>query len=127
MLTDCFTVIVVAGTRLLVNAPFRDEKKARNFYSECLLRYPTCNVEFLPPPQDMTLGKIFILALAAFVLGIAAGILLIFILVAAAERPRRRCGNCIAFDRDLRICWYDGVHRSDRDKPCIHHNKRPKE
>lgn len=52
MLTDRFTVIVSSRTRLLVNAPFRDEKKARNFYSDCLLKYPGYNVELLSPTHN---------------------------------------------------------------------------
>lgn len=31
MLTDCFTVVVTTGTRLLVNAPFRNEGRARSY------------------------------------------------------------------------------------------------
>lgn len=51
MVGKCYTVLVATDTRLLVNAPFRDELKARSYYSDCLLRYPTCNVELIPPPQ----------------------------------------------------------------------------
>ena len=47
-MNDCpYTVIVSNGYRLLENAPFKDERKAKAFYSDCLLKYPTANVEFL--------------------------------------------------------------------------------
>lgn len=46
-----YTVIVVSGSRLIVNAPFREEGKARKYYAECLLRYPSLNVELITPKQ----------------------------------------------------------------------------
>ena len=72
----------------------------------------------------MTLSKLLLLALVAFVFGIAVGILLIFVLVAINEEPRKRCGNCIAFDRDLRICWWDRMPRDDYKKGCARHERK---
>ena len=52
MLIDRFTVTVASRTRLLVNASFRDEARARSFYADCLLKYPACSVEIISPPTE---------------------------------------------------------------------------
>ena len=52
MLTDPNTwhVTVITGRNVDIY-PFKDERKARDCYADCLLRYPKSNVELVPPPQ----------------------------------------------------------------------------
>jgi hypothetical protein len=38
----------MGGDYTISSLTFRDEKKARDFYTDMLLKYPDYNVEFLP-------------------------------------------------------------------------------
>lgn len=75
-------------------------------------------------------GKIISMLLVILLLSAVAIVLLAIVITAVNEEPRKRCGNCTAFDRDLRICWYDNSPRGEYSKKCVHHNqdteKRPK-
>ena len=37
------------------------------------------------------------------------------------EETRKRCGNCMFFDRDLRICWGDTSKKGEYAKGCGKH------
>ena len=71
----------------------------------------------------MATVKIIILAAVALLFGVVFGALLIVALILANEEPRKRCGNCAAFDRDLRICWWDRKPRGEYRKGCVHFDK----
>ena len=70
-----------------------------------------------------TLGTVILAAIAFAV--IFAGALL-GVLGYINEQRRPHCGNCTAWDRDLRICWWDRQERGEYDKGCEQHKREIK-
>ena len=62
------------------------------------------------------------LLIVALVLAVVVVSALYLVLRKINEETSKRCGNCVAFDRDLRICWYDRTTRDEYGKGCMHHN-----
>ena len=44
-----YVVVVYFGTSAPLIESFKDERKARDFYADCLLKYPLNNVELIKP------------------------------------------------------------------------------
>lgn len=40
------------------------------------------------------------------------------------EETRKRCGNCLFYDRDLRICWHDISKKGEYAKGCDRHVRK---
>lgn len=40
------------------------------------------------------------------------------------EETRKRCGNCLFYDRDLRICWSDTARKGEYTKGCDRHVRK---
>ena len=74
----------------------------------------------------MEASRIILLVIVVIVFAVIFTFLFIVVLIAINEEPRKRCGNCATFDRDLRICWFDGMPRDEYDKSCVHHGKESK-
>ena len=70
------------------------------------------------------MGKSIVTVIVLFVIAILVAVLVIFVLIAVNEEPRKRCGNCTAFDRDLRICWWDRIKRDEYDNGCVSYEKK---
>lgn len=66
--------------------------------------------------------------LVVIAFGLAVCFLLAVILVAMNEEPGPRCGRCIYFDRDLRICWKNNglPSKGEYDKSCKYFDKEEK-
>lgn len=74
----------------------------------------------------MEASKISLLIIVAIVFAVIFTLLFIVVLIAINEESRKRCGNCAAFDRDLRICWWDRTPHDDYTKGCVHHEREEK-
>ena len=64
--------------------------------------------------------KTWVIIITVIGLALIACFLLAVIVVAMNEEPGPRCGTCMNFDRDLRICWKrNGLpSRQEYDKKC---------
>lgn len=72
--------------------------------------------------------KIVLAFLVVLACALAVCFLLGVILVAINEEPGPRCGTCMYFDRDLRICWKDNrlQNKGEYDRSCKYFDKEEK-
>lgn len=68
-----------------------------------------------------TLAILLVVALAFAAIVVAA---LFGVLGHINEETRKRCGNCLFYDRDLRICWHDTSKRGEYAKGCDRHVRK---
>lgn len=68
-----------------------------------------------------TLGIILLTAIAFAVIVVGA---LFGVLGYINEETRKRCGNCMFFDRDLRICWGNLSKKGEYIKGCDKHVRK---
>lgn len=71
-----------------------------------------------------TLGIIVLVAIAFAVIVVGA---LLGVLGYINEETRKRCGNCLFYDRDLRICWGDTSKKGEYIKGCDKHVRKYEE
>lgn len=68
-----------------------------------------------------TLGIILLTAIIFAVIVVGA---LFGVLGYINEETRKRCGNCMFFDRDLRICWGNLSKKGEYIKGCDKHVRK---
>ena len=74
-----------------------------------------------------TLETLIILLLVAFIFAVIVVGALLGVLGYINEQRRPHCGNCSAWDRDLRVCWWDCHKCGKYDKGCPHHERDERE
>ena len=69
--------------------------------------------------------KIFaILILVAVIFAVIVVGALFGVLGYINEETKKRCGNCMFFDRDLRICWFNTSKKGEYVKGCDRHVRK---
>lgn len=71
-----------------------------------------------------TLAILLFVALAFAIIVVGA---LFGVLGYINEETRKRCGNCMFFDRDLRICWGNLSKKGEYIKGCEKHVRKYEE